>query len=1428
MASDSMAFQNFATGYYDSTIDADSMVRMFGTGVCANAQSPCRPTPVANAWMNKANESMTGGRCEGFAVLSDLLFSADLNAVDFGGLDARSLKLDGNVALQREIAYWFSTQLIPEVVSARTKSLMASDVMPFLAEQLKPGASELWRIGIVRKHNGKLGGGHALTPIGYYSGEREGLYYLRVYDNNNPDTERAITIDTKANRWEYEAARNPKAKSSLYYGDSSNTNPLYFAPVRSRLGTLPCPFCAGAGSTVVQTTGGVEAILNTAGGATGVQGGELVATGGGSVSPVLTDDLEGEPAAMIVAVPVAGDAHISLRNGSDDPSASGAGTLVAFGEGYLVALEGLALSAESTDALAISGGGTSVKYESSSQTPLSMSTLVQGQDGSALQVSVTVAGASAGVEISVDSDTGEVTVKTRQADEASITVGVTQTRSDGSSESGQLSYQGTGEDTLSVQTASLESTGVLTGEVTDDSGAVTPLTDSCSDGKLSGLETDVDCGGGCPEACAVGEHCVKAQDCLSTFCQASAGLCVETGCEDGTRGQEETDVDCGGSRCAACDVDRACVVDRDCDSGACEVQRCVPTFSIGFTVSGLPAGATIVLQNNGGDDLLVDADGSHAFPRRVTGAYEVTIVRPPGIAECAVANGSGIAVADVTDVMVACVPLWSIGGTLSGLPAGDSLVLTNNGTDVLTLAADGAFAFAGLVKDTYHAALSVQPVHAFCVLEHGDGTATSNVTDLTVTCSLNCAGAALDCGHGSCSDLLGAAECVCDTGYAGPTCGLCAAGYQDHDADGTCLPTCASSGLGNCSGHGTCADSSGAAACTCDAGYAGASCASCAAGYQDQDADGTCLADCASSGLGNCSGHGTCSDSSGTATCSCEAGYAGASCASCAAGYQDHDTDGTCLADCASSGLGNCDGHGTCSDATGTATCACDPGYAGASCASCAAGYQDHDADGTCLVDCASSGLGSCSGHGTCQDATGPATCVCTTPWIGTACDTIGPFTTIFGGAGGERAVGVAADPGSGNIYVLLGTNSPTMDFGGGVTVSNYGQSDVYLLALSPVGTALWALNIGGVEREDAMKMVIDSSGNVVLTGSTYSSTIYFDATNSAPAAMIRPFVVSYTSAGAFRWARVFGSGEASAIAADRSGNVFVTGSAAGDFDYDDAGPLPTLTPGANGVYLVSLDAGGATRWANVYGSDPGGSGSRIRDLATDAAGNVYGTGYVGAPNASFGGGPLAFNATCNCTEIFVASWGNDGAHRWSKGFPGINGRSYDAFAIALDDAGRVALGAQYADALDFGGGTITHPNPGYAAGALVLFDAATGAFRSQRLFETGIPFVIYDVAFGASGLHMVGNSNNFGGDLGAGPQPSGAFWARYSLGAADAIEFGEGRVAGGGAYPLATGICETPEGAVLAVGETAGNIDWGSGVKTTSGSWDAWLARLK
>ncbi|MFH2005885.1 MAG: hypothetical protein ABI333_04770 [bacterium] len=191
-----------------------------------------------------------------------------------------------------------------------------------------------------------------------------------------------------------------------------------------------------------------------------------------------------------------------------------------------------------------------------------------------------------------------------------------------------------------------------------------------------------------------------------------------------------------------------------------------------------------------------------------------------------------------------------------------------------------------------------------------------------------------------------------------------------------------------CSDHGTCVGLSGEAVCVCGAGYAGPDCGQCGAGYRD-DGSGSCMLDefCEPE---SCSGHGTCDDSAGVVVCTCTQSYSGTNCDGCASGYQDNDNTGQCAPDCETAmaqGL-TCATHALCDDTSGQAQCVCAPGYDGALCDACAAGFQDNDGDGTCLPDCQAAGSICGLPHSVCDDSAGYALCVCAVGYelLGTAC----------------------------------------------------------------------------------------------------------------------------------------------------------------------------------------------------------------------------------------------------------------------------------------------------------------------------------------------------------------------------------------------------------------------------------------------------------
>ncbi len=167
------------------------------------------------------------------------------------------------------------------------------------------------------------------------------------------------------------------------------------------------------------------------------------------------------------------------------------------------------------------------------------------------------------------------------------------------------------------------------------------------------------------------------------------------------------------------------------------------TYTLSGTLSGLANGAQLVLRNAGGAPLTVSATGRFVFPGSLAAgdSYSVQVDAQPSGQTCTVARGTGTGVqADVADVDVVCATnSYVIGGSVSGL-AGGSLVLSDNGSDPLTLSADGAFTFATPVAHggSYQVTITNQPVGRTCSLAGASGSSiTGAVTSVAVSCAVN-------------------------------------------------------------------------------------------------------------------------------------------------------------------------------------------------------------------------------------------------------------------------------------------------------------------------------------------------------------------------------------------------------------------------------------------------------------------------------------------------------------------------------------------------------------------------------------------------------------------------------------------------------------------------------------------------------------------
>ena len=102
-----------------------------------------------------------------------------------------------------------------------------------------------------------------------------------------------------------------------------------------------------------------------------------------------------------------------------------------------------------------------------------------------------------------------------------------------------------------------------------DGISMTCVASVCVDNEKDGNETDIDCGGECPQ-CAVGQGCSVDYDCTTRACDGVTSICDTDPCSDHRQDGLESAVDCGGGRCAGCAVSEACQLYSDCATGFCD------------------------------------------------------------------------------------------------------------------------------------------------------------------------------------------------------------------------------------------------------------------------------------------------------------------------------------------------------------------------------------------------------------------------------------------------------------------------------------------------------------------------------------------------------------------------------------------------------------------------------------------------------------------------------------------------------------------------------------------------------------------------------------------------------------------------------------------------------------------------------------------
>ncbi|MFC0350836.1 hypothetical protein [Undibacterium danionis] len=174
--------------------------------------------------------------------------------------------------------------------------------------------------------------------------------------------------------------------------------------------------------------------------------------------------------------------------------------------------------------------------------------------------------------------------------------------------------------------------------------------------------------------------------------------------------------------------------------------NCSPNIPLSGVLTGLDSTKTLQLAVNDVQQTAITANGAFDLQTYVVNkkAYEVKVSIPPAAQVCTVQNGKGTAdinnLAAAKNIAIDCIAGVPVGGTLAGLKVGTVLGLTNNGTDVRNMLADGTFTFNFSLLDgaAYDVQVSTQPTGQKCTVTNGTGKASSAAPDASQKISVTC------------------------------------------------------------------------------------------------------------------------------------------------------------------------------------------------------------------------------------------------------------------------------------------------------------------------------------------------------------------------------------------------------------------------------------------------------------------------------------------------------------------------------------------------------------------------------------------------------------------------------------------------------------------------------------------------------------------
>jgi hypothetical protein len=317
-------------------------------------------------------------------------------------------------------------------------------------------------------------------------------------------------------------------------------------------------------------------------------------------------------------------------------------------------------------------------------------------------------------------------------------------------------------------------------------------------------------------------------------------------------------------------------------------------------------------------------------------------------------------------------------------------------------------------------------------------------------------------------------------------------------------------------------------------------------------------------------------------------------------------------------------------------------------------------------------------------------------------------------------------------------------------------------------------VNSGYVRLQD---VVTDASDNIYSTG-YFTTNLTSPVTITGSSTFEHSFLIRADATGAVTLTKSMGGSSLRSYrtAVDASGNIYAAGSLYGSSIRFDAFGVPgTNFGGPNNTkpdgFIVKYTNTGTVDWMLSIGSLN--ANDEILDMALDADGNIYVTGYISADakvtfKKNTGSGSIQQNnqgdifsqgGTPSFLDAFVAKFSSDGVLQWSFSLGSTTG-SEKGTALTIDAAKNVYVAGQLFKTMDFdpdhasAASILTEVEPKGSGDAFIAKYTSDGEYVNVGQISGASVETINRMHIGESGVLNIAGS--FSGFIDADPRSSG------------------------------------------------------------------------